>query len=90
VPNALTTPRSYRVLITPRNSADTEDLAGDIALHHPNFSKDDILTILNAEDEAVLTRLLNGEQVTKTGSFTWFFSCTGRLDSPGRPAAAPG
>jgi len=89
VPNALTKPLSYRVLIVPRNSADTEDLAADIALHHPNFSKDDILTILNAEDEAVLTRLINGEQVTKTGSFTWFLSCTGRLDSPDDPMPPP-
>lgn len=89
VPNALTTPRSYRVLITPRNSADTEDLAADIALHHPHFNEADILTILNAEDEAVLNRLINGEQVTKTGSFSWFLSCTGRLNSPEDPLPPP-
>jgi hypothetical protein len=89
VPNALTTPRSYRVLITPRNSADTEDLAADIALHHPNFNKADILTILNAEDEAILNRLINGEQVTKTGNFSWFLSCTGRLNSPEDPLPPP-
>lgn len=89
VPNTLTTPRSYRVLIVPRNSAGIEDLAADIALHHPNFSEADILTILRAEDEAVLNRLLNGEQVTKSGSFSWFLSCTGRLDSPEDPLPPP-
>lgn len=83
--NPLTTPQSWRVRFLPRNSAGKEDIAADIALRHPNFSKADILTILNAEDEAIQARLLNGEQVTKEGSFSWYLSFTGRLNSPDDP-----
>ncbi len=83
--NAMTTPQSWRILTMPRKSAGIEDIADDIALRHPNFSKADILTILRAEDKAVQTRLLNGEQVTKEGSWTWFVSFSGRLDHPNDP-----
>lgn len=83
--NPLTTPASYRIRFVPRNAAGIEDIAADIALRHPNFSKADILTLLNAEDEAIKARLLNGEQVTKEGSFSWYFSFTGRLESPDEP-----
>jgi hypothetical protein len=83
--NPLTTPQSYRIRFAPRNAAGKEDIAADIALRHPHFSKADILTILNAEDEAIQARLLNGEQVTKEGSFSWYFSFTGRLESPDEP-----
>jgi hypothetical protein len=80
--NHLTTPHSYSIRFVPRGSAGIDDLAADIALRHPNFSKADILTILRAEDEAIMARLLDGEQVTKEGSFSWFPSFTGRLDDP--------
>ncbi|MGR0480361.1 MAG: DNA-binding domain-containing protein [Candidatus Electronema sp. V4] len=83
--NPLTTPASYSIRFVPRNVANKEDIAADIALRHPHFSKADILTILNAEDEAVQARLLNGEQVTKEGSFSWYLSFTGRLESPDEP-----
>jgi hypothetical protein len=83
--NALTTPQSYRILFVPRNVASREDIAADIALRHPNFSEADILTILNADDEAVQARLLNGEQVTKSGAFSYSLSFTGRLNSPDDP-----
>ena len=83
--NGMTTPQSWRILAVPRNSAGIEDIAADIARQHPNFSKADILTILRAEDKAVQARLLNGEQVTKEGSWSWFVSFTGRLDSPDDP-----
>ncbi len=83
--NALTTPQSYRILAVPRNSATIEDLAADIASKHPNFNKADILTILNAEDKAIQTRLLNGEQVTKSGAFSYGLTFTGRLDTPDDP-----
>ena len=83
--NALTTPQSYWIRFVPRNSAGIEEIAADIALRHPNFSQADILTILRSEDEAIMARLLNGEQVTKEGSFSWFPSFAGRLDSPDDP-----
>ncbi len=87
--NALTTPQSYRILAVPRNSASIEDIAADIALHHPNFNEADILTVLRAEDEAIRVRLLNGEQVTKEGSFSWYLAFTGRLDEPDDPLPSP-
>lgn len=83
--NQLTTPASYSVRFVPRGSAGREEIAADIALRHPNFSKADILTILNAEDEAFMARLLDGEQVTKEGCCTWFPSFAGRLDNPDDP-----
>jgi hypothetical protein len=83
--NAMTTPQSWRILAVPRNSAGIEDIAADIARQHPNFNKADILTILRAEDKAVQARLLNGEQVTKEGSWSWFVSFTGRLNHPDDP-----
>ena len=83
--NPLTTPQSWRARFVPRNAAGKEDIAADIALRHPNFSKADILTILTAEDEAIKARLLNGEQVTKEGSFSWYISFTGRLNSSAAP-----
>ena len=83
--NAMTTPQSWRILAVPRRSAGIEDIAADIALQHPNFSKADILTILRAEDKAVQARLLNGEQVTKEGSWSWFVSFSGRLNHPNDP-----
>ena len=86
--NALTTPTSYSLRFVPRNTANEQHLAADIHRSQPNFSPEVIQTILNAEDEAILERLLNGEQVTKHGSFSWYLSFTGKLenaDDPTRP-----
>jgi hypothetical protein len=83
--NTLTPLPSYRIRFVPNNSAGREDIAADIALRHPNFSKKDILTILNAEDEVIALRLLNGEQVTKEGCCTWYPSFTGKLANPDDP-----
>ena len=81
--NPLTVPQSYRVRFIPRNAANINDIAADIAQAHPNFNKADILTILKAEDQAIQTRLLNGEQVTKEGCCSWSLSFSGRLENPG-------
>jgi hypothetical protein len=83
--NTLTKPQSYWIRFVPRNTANEEDIAADIALRHPNFSKEDIVIILNAEDEAIMARLLNGEQVTKRGSFSYYLSFIGRLINPDDP-----
>lgn len=83
--NTLTTPQSYWIRFVPRDTADQADLAADVAAKHPNFSQEVVETILNAADEAVLARLLNGEQVTKKGSFSYFISFTGRLDNADDP-----
>jgi hypothetical protein len=83
--NALTVPQSYWIRFMPRNTAGRKDIAADIARTHPNFNEADILTILQAHDEAVQTRLVNGEQVTMEGSFSYFLSFTGRLDNADDP-----
>ncbi|CAK8719315.1 MAG: DNA-binding domain-containing protein [Candidatus Electronema aureum] len=84
-PNSLTTPESYILRFVPRNTADEQDIAADISRSQPNFSTEAVETILHAEDEAVLERLLNGEQVTKHGSFSWYLTFTGRLDNADDP-----
>ena len=83
--NLLTTPISNSVRFIPRGSAGREDIAGDIALRHPNFSKKDILTLLDTEDEVIALRLLDGQQVTKERCCTWYPSFTARLDNPDDP-----
>lgn len=83
--NTLTTPQSYRIRFVPHHTADQTDIAADVSTKHPNFSQEVVETILNAADEAILARLLNGEQVTKKGSFSYFISFTGRLDKPDDP-----
>jgi hypothetical protein len=80
--NPLTTPHSYSLRFVPIRSASREDIAADIALRHPNFSKEDIQTILNTKDEVILLRILNGEQVTEEGFCTWFPSVSGKLINP--------
>jgi hypothetical protein len=69
----------------PRNTADEKAIAADVSRKHPNFSQEVVETILNAADEAILARLLNGEQVTKKGSFSYYISFTGRLNNPDDP-----
>ena len=85
VTNALTTPRTYTLRFVPRNTADRQDLAEDIHRSQPNFSPEAVETILQAEDEAILERLLDGEQVTKQGSFSWYLTFTGKLENPDDP-----
>ncbi|MCI5149091.1 MAG: hypothetical protein D3916_06860 [Candidatus Electrothrix sp. MAN1_4] len=84
-PNALTTPRSHTLRFVPRNTADEQNLAEDIHQSQPNFSPEAVETILQAEDEAILERLLNGEQVTKHGSFSWYLTFTGKLENADDP-----
>ncbi|WLE98378.1 MAG: hypothetical protein QTN59_05970 [Candidatus Electrothrix communis] len=83
--NFMTVPQSYWMRFVPRKVVGKEDLAADIALRHPDLNEDMILTILNAEDEAIQERLLNGDQVTKEGGFSYSISFSGRLDSPDDP-----
>lgn len=84
-PNALTTPQTHSLRFVPRNTADAQNLAEDIHRSQPNFSPEAVESILQAEDEAILQRLLNGEQVTKHGSFSWYISFTGTLENADDP-----
>ena len=83
--NPLTTPQSFRIRCVPRNTASEQDLAADVSSSQPNFSPEAVETILNAEDEAILERLLAGEQVTKHGSFSYYLTFTGRLENADDP-----
>lgn len=83
--NPLTTPHSHWIRFVPRDTADETDLAADINSRHPHFSPELVEAVLNAEDEAILDRLLDGQQVTKRGSFGYYISFTGKLDSPDDP-----
>lgn len=83
--NPLTTPPSYRIRFVPRGTADAQDIAGDVSRSQPNFSPEAAEAVLSAEDEAILARLLSGEQVTKRGSFSYYLTFTGRMDNPDDP-----
>jgi hypothetical protein len=83
--NALTVPQSYWIRFVPRRTASRKDIAADIAKKHPFCSAELAEMILKAGEESVQERLLNGEQVTFDGSFSWYLSFTGRLDSPDDP-----
>jgi len=83
--NALTTPQSYWIRFMARNTASRKDIAADIALRNPNYNEELAEAILKAGEEAVQARLLNGEQVTLEGSFSYFPSFTGRLNDPDEP-----
>ena len=83
--NALTTPSSYRMLFLPRNVVDTEELAARISDDLPNYSADEIRTVLAARNQVVRQSLINGEQVTEENNFTYSLSFTGRLDEPDDP-----
>jgi hypothetical protein len=83
--NPLTTPQSYRIRCVPRATADAQDIAEDISRSQPNFTPEAAEAVLSAEDEAILARLLSGEQVTKRGSFSYYLTFSGRMDNPDDP-----
>jgi len=79
--NALTTPISYRMLFLPRNVVDTPELAARMATELPNYSAEELRTILATRNKVVRQSLINGEQVTEENNFTYSLSFTARLDS---------
>jgi hypothetical protein len=80
--NALTTPSSYKMLFLPRNMIDTEELAARMAAELPNYSAEELRTILATRNQVVRQSLINGEQVTEENNFTYSLSFTARLNSP--------
>lgn len=85
VVNALTTPNSYRMLFLPRNVVNTEELADRMSAALPNYSAEEIRTILETRNRIIQQSLINGEQVTEENNFTYSLTFTGRLDSPNDP-----
>lgn len=79
--NALTTPTSYRMLFLPRNVVGTPELAARMAAELPNYSADELRTILATRNKIVCQSLINGEQVTEENNFTYSLGFTARLNS---------
>ena len=79
--NALTTPVSYRMLFLPRNIVGTSELAARMAAELPNYSTEELRTILATRNQVVRESLINGEQVTEENCFTYSLSFTARLAS---------
>lgn len=80
--NALTTPSSYKMVFLPRNVVDTQELAARMSAELPNYSAEELRTVLTTRNQVVRQSLINGEQVTEESNFTYSVSFTARLDSP--------
>jgi hypothetical protein len=79
--NALTTPISYKMLFVPRNVLNSKELAERMAVELPSYSAEELRTILTIRNKVVRQSLINGEQVTEEGCFTYGLSFTARLNS---------
>lgn len=79
--NALTTPSSYKMVFLPRNVVDTPELAARMAAELPNYSAEEMRTILATRNKVVRQSLINGEQVTEENCFTYTLTFTARLES---------
>lgn len=79
--NALTTPISYKMLFVPRNVLNSNEVAKRMTAELPNYSAEELRTILAIRNKVVRQSLINGEQVTEEGCFTYGLSFTARLDS---------
>uniref|UniRef100_UPI0040566E94 hypothetical protein n=1 Tax=Candidatus Electronema sp. TaxID=2698783 RepID=UPI0040566E94 len=79
--NALTTPISYKMLFVPRNVLNSDEVAKRMTAELPSYSAEELRTILTIRNKVVRQSLINGEQVTEEGCFTYGLSFTARLDS---------
>ncbi len=79
--NALTTPSSCKMLFLPRNVVNTAELAARMAAELPNYSAEEMRTILTTRNKVVRQSLINGEQVTEENCFTYSLSFTAKLNS---------
>ena len=80
--NALTTPRSYKPQVIPRNTNGYKELSEEISRDNPLWSADMVESILRKRDEKVMEMLLNGDQVSLENSFTYHLTLAARLDAP--------
>jgi hypothetical protein len=79
--NALTTPISYKMLFVPRNVLNSDEVAKRMTAELPSYSAEELRTILAIRNKVVRQSLINGEQVTEEGCFTYGLSFTARLNS---------
>jgi len=83
--NVLTVPQSYKIRFVPRDSDGTDDLATAMAEENPNYTEDDVKTMLAILRRVMQKKLLNGSQATIDGMISLGLSFTGRLESPDDP-----
>jgi hypothetical protein len=74
------------MLFLPRNVVDTQELAARMAAALPNYSAEEMRTILATRNKVIQQSLINGEQVTEEGNCTYTLSFTARLNNPDDPA----
>ena len=87
--NALTTPRSYRPRVIPRNTAGYTELAQEISRENPLWSPDLVESILRVRDDKVMELLINGNQVSLANRFTYHLTLAARLEAPDDPLPPP-
>ena len=83
--NALTTPRSYRARVMPKDTIDYAGMARIITRKNPVWSEALVEGILRARDEEVLNQLLQGNQVSFENTFTYHLSLSVRLNAVDDP-----
>ena len=84
-PNAITTPKSYKITYVPRAVVGYEELAAQISASNPNYNQQLVMSILKAMTEAIKRNLLEGNQVTLAEGFTYRLSFKGKLNQPTDP-----
>jgi hypothetical protein len=84
-PNALTTPKSFRIQAVPRSTDGYDEMAADISAEQPIYSAETVKGLAPLMMEWIQRRLINGSQVTLPESFSFYVSFTGKLDSPDAP-----
>lgn len=83
--NALTTPQSYRAIHVPRKTLGSSELAAAIVQKHPEWNSDMVQMVICELMDEIKAALINGDQVTVTGGFTFRLGFNGRLDAPDSP-----
>ena len=80
--NALTTPQTWRPRYVPRNTNDSDNLAGRIAQKHPSLDKESVKMTISALVEEIGIDLINGDQSYLDEAILFRLSLSGRLDTP--------
>ncbi|MCI5148342.1 MAG: hypothetical protein D3916_02920, partial [Candidatus Electrothrix sp. MAN1_4] len=86
--NALTTPRSSRARVIPKDSIGYSGLAHRIIQKNPVCSVEQAESVLRTKDEVVQEVLLEGDQVSLENAFTYHLTISARLDAPDDPLPA--
>ncbi|WP_446008131.1 hypothetical protein [Candidatus Electrothrix sp.] len=86
--NALTTPRSTRARVIPKNSVGYTKLAEHIVLKNPVCSEEQAESVLRTRDEVIQELLLEGDQVSLENAFTYHLTVSARMDAPDDPLPA--